>query len=449
MPKDYIIYLKEVKDKLDSISPTLCLAKWLQVSMHLQNGNNHSCHHVQTHKIDLNELKQDPSALHNTNYKKLQRKSMLEGQRPAECDYCWKIEDTTQNYSDRILKSAMEWAYPRLNEITNSSWVDNINPSYVEVSFSNVCNFKCSYCNPINSSQWLDEIETMGQYPVPKHKYIYDIIPNKDNNPYIEAFWKWLPNVYYNLNTLRITGGEPLLSKDTYKLLDFINDNPNPNLSFAINTNLNPPKNLFDKFIDKITILIGEKKIKNFKIFTSAEGKGAALEYSRFGMNYDTWINNLHKCYQSIPNFSASIMSTYNIFSITTYNEFLLDVLEINKLYRKENQSKPLLLDIPYLRHPDFLSVLILDSEDVNFVENNYQFMKKYTSVNGINSFNNYELEKLERILIMLKNRNNLNFQDQQKNFVKFVDEYDKRRNTNFLKTFPELTKMYQRWSNQ
>ena len=63
----------EMKQKLDSVSPSLCLAKWTQVTMHLQNGHTHSCHHPSTHKIPLEELQVNPSALHNTNFKKQKR----------------------------------------------------------------------------------------------------------------------------------------------------------------------------------------------------------------------------------------------------------------------------------------------------------------------------------------------------------------------------------------
>ena len=95
------------------------------------------------------------------------RQKMLEGIRPKECDYCWIAEDADTNsttHSDRITKSSEDWATPYLKEVTNKSWTENSNPSYVEVSFSNVCNFKCSYCSPEISSKWLEEINEYGGY---------------------------------------------------------------------------------------------------------------------------------------------------------------------------------------------------------------------------------------------------------------------------------------------
>ena len=44
------IYLR-VKDELDAVGPGMCAAKWTQVTLQLQSGHNHSCHHPKTHKI--------------------------------------------------------------------------------------------------------------------------------------------------------------------------------------------------------------------------------------------------------------------------------------------------------------------------------------------------------------------------------------------------------------
>ena len=134
---------EETKKNLNSVGCGMCLAKWTQVTMHLQTGFNHSCHHPSVHKIPVKEIEQNPSALHNTRFKKYKRKEMLEGGRPSECDYCWNIEDNSNTYSDRIYKSSEPWSKPHFEEIAKSDWKADFNPRYVEVSFSNTCNFKC------------------------------------------------------------------------------------------------------------------------------------------------------------------------------------------------------------------------------------------------------------------------------------------------------------------
>ncbi len=110
-------------------------------------------------------------------------------------------------------------------------------------------------------------------------------IHHKDHNPYVEAFWKWWPDLYRDLHTFRITGGEPLLSPDTWKILDYIIDHPNPNkkLNLAINSNLGIPDNLIDKFIEKVKRIEDEGRVNEFIVFTSVDAWGAQAEYIRNG----------------------------------------------------------------------------------------------------------------------------------------------------------------------
>jgi MoaA/NifB/PqqE/SkfB family radical SAM enzyme len=118
-------------------------------------------------------------------------------------------------------------------------------------------------------------------------------IKHSDQNPYVDAFWKWWPELYQKLETLRLTGGEPLLSKDVWRMLDDIEANPKPDLVFAINTNLGIPDELVDRMIAKLNSI--SKNIKEVQIFTSGEATGAQAEYIRYGLEYDKWAKNLEK----------------------------------------------------------------------------------------------------------------------------------------------------------
>ena len=462
MPRSRIIPLTEVKDEINQISPSFCAAKWKQVTMHLHNGHTHSCHHPTTHKVPIEEIALNPTALHNTKYKKQQRKLMLEGQRPEECDYCWKVEDKNNDaiFSDRFYKSASPWAYNYIRDITNKPWDHDVDPSYVEVNFGNTCNFKCSYCSPNVSSQWMDEIVRYGAYPTSgrfnslDHVRFNDQMPisNKDVNPYVDAFWKWWPKLYDSLEIFRITGGEPLLNKNTFKVLNYVIENPNPNLELGINTNLNPPDDIFEKFIEKIKIVINEGKVGKLKIYTSAEAWGKQAEYIRYGMNYDQWLSNIHRIYREIPNIEFTIMSTYNFLSLFSYQDFMKDILEIKRTYASFDKGTPMFLDTPYLRYPSHQAVFILEPkmlnriyDQVTFAYQNLEYANWYGTAHR--GFYEGEADKLRRIYDVAKD---IEVTDKtitdRIDFIKFVDEHDRRRGTDFLATFPEMADTYHKW---
>ena len=449
---------REVKDKLDKVGCGFCLAKWTQVTMHLGMGMTHSCHHPSPHKVTLEELKRNPSALHNSKTKKLRRKEMLDGKRPKECNYCWNVEDNSNSFSDRVFKSAEEWSINDYDKIVDSYWRDDFNPKYVEVSFSNTCNFKCAYCGPQFSSKWVEEIEKHGAYPTStKFNNLEQLrkkneMPYKQSefNPYVEAFWHWWPELYRDLHTFRITGGEPLLSKDTFKVLDYIieQEEPNTKLSLAVNTNLGVPDNLIDKFIEKVKILTEQNKVKEFIVYTSVEAAGPQAEYTRYGLDYKKFWDNVEKILYELPKVSINVMATFNALSVFSYDELLDKVFEIKRRYHngKRYRVSALQLDTSYLRWPSHLSVKILPHPFKELILKSakkalYYGMKEFSQENY--GFTNVEIQKIKRIYDYAVSKDNFDIEKNRKDFVKFVDELDKRRGTDFGNTFPELYKMY------
>ena len=89
MSKELFQWRKAV---LDSVSPSFCAAKWLNATIHLGHGYTHSCHLPVPHPIPLEELKDNPSAIHNTTHKKEQRAKMLTGERPEKYKREYKFQ---------------------------------------------------------------------------------------------------------------------------------------------------------------------------------------------------------------------------------------------------------------------------------------------------------------------------------------------------------------------
>lgn len=449
-----ILILKNKKDIINSISPSFCSAKWLQTTLYLQNGYNHSCHHPSPHKIPLEEIESNPAALHNSKFKKQQRAKMLKGERPSECDYCWKIEDLDKDYfSDRHYKTADYWAWDRLEEIAKSDPSNNVYPAYLEVSFSNACNMKCSYCSPEISSKWLEEIKQYGPYPIPESnqdiewykkvgRYPYK---HSDENPYVDAFWKWFPDAIKHLKVFRITGGEPLLSKDFWKIFDFIKTNPQPDLELAINTNLSTE----DILVDKLVQCINEVKglVKKIDIYTSLESTGKKAEYSRFGLDYDRWNKNIRRIL-SDTDCVVGIMTTINILSITDFNNFLDVVIGLRKDFNESDDYNRIPLSVNYLRWPGHLSVKLLPQiTRERLAAEIFVYAKPWLKTYERHRYARLYLEEwdqIQRLCDYLKLEEDVG--DRRKYFINFINEYDRRRNTNFVEIFPEYKKWYEEW---
>lgn len=446
-----------IQQELNNISPSMCYAKWSQVTMHLHNGQTHSCHHPAPHHIPLDEILNNPYALHNTLYKIENRKMMIEGKQPHECKYCWNIENLKKGHlSDRHYKSGEEWNKDIREKIIKNPLDNKFLPTYVEVSFNNTCNFSCMYCSPQISSKWLEDVKHNGSYDLGDFSY-HNLeylkeknllpIPEREENPYIDAFWKIWPELYQNLKVFRITGGEPLLSKHTWKILEYIQNNPNPELHLAINTNLGVQDRFIDKLIYILNDLVNNNKVKKFDIYTSIESFGLPAEYIRHGMNFENFIGNFEKILRHISNEHKKskivIMATYNLLSITNFRQ-LLEYIHNFRIQNSSKTWKKIWLDISYLTYPSWQSVILADHELIKIIEDDLQYMKNNSeSMVGYFGFQDTEIEKLLRVIDFAKQNLNKNTNVDKKRFYNFFQEYDKRKNLNFLNYFPKLENFY------
>ena len=440
--------------KLNAVSPTFCLAKWLQTTVTLYNGFTHSCHHPVQHKIEPEAVKKDPKALHNTPIKFYARKEMLEGIQTKECNYCWNIENLPDNHlSDRTYKSDVSWSKPYFDKVVASGLGENINPTYMEVAFENTCNFKCTYCSPDVSSRLMEEIQANGTYELSTMRlhdlnYLKQVgrfpIHRDDPNDYIDAFWKWWPELYQSLEVFRITGGEPLLSKHTWKVLDYIIENPRPDLVLAINTNMGVPRKLIDKLIEYTNKLQG--KVKRFEIYTSCEATGPQAEYIRYGMNYAEFIDNCTYFLKSTDdNIWLNFMITTNILSVSTFKPFIQWLLDLRKdvqpdpLKTKEHRVRMM---FSYIRWPQFLNLRILpDNMKAHYAKEWTDFAasnSKSLDITRSDALFSEEIDQIQRLVEFMESADD-DLEKNMKDFAMYHSQYDERRNVSFDETFPEL----------
>ena len=471
MSGEYERYLDTI-DRLDKVSPSVCLAKWLQVTIHLHIGQTHSCHHPATHAIPIDEIQENPGALHNTKFKVQQQQAMLRGERPSECQYCWNVEDISETlpedqrlYSDRIIKSNdWNWAgVHMIKPVTEKAQAGElVNPTYVEVSFSNVCNFKCGYCSPKFSSSWAHEVDFHGPYKLTSFGDFNDIeylksidefpIHHKEYNPYVEAFWRWWPDLVQDLKVFRITGGEPLLDKNTFKVMDMLaEETPKPDMELSINSNLGVPTAAIDKFIEKMKYLIDNGKIRRGVLYTSVDAHGKQAEYGRHGLDYDVWLANVDRILTEIPTLKMTVMCTGNILSITSFDRLMEDILELKLKHFSIVRDIPITIDTSVLRWPVHYNPAILPPVFADMLDSSLEFMEKHREcANGNDPFRGFfqfEIEKVRRLQETIRHSTDevhgVDVNRARRDFKLFVDEHDRRRGTCFLETFPELKDFY------
>ena len=440
----------EIKDITDQVSPTFCLAKWHHTTIYLQSGETHSCYHPAPHLIPLDEIKHNSSAIHNTVEKKLQRLKMLNGEKPDGCQYCWNIEALGSDYiSDRLDRNANIYKEGRVEEIQQEGWDYNINPEYIEISFGNECNFKCGYCHPKASSAYYKEIKEHGPYPVKNHYFGIDklTIYEEETNPYVRAWWQWWPEARKNLNILRITGGEPLLQRSTWRLLEDLDQNPLPNLELNINSNLGVKTLLVERLAEKVEKLRVENKIRTFKLFTSIDTYGSQAEYVRTGLDIKVWEKNLYTFLYKTK-YPVTFMITFNVLSVVGFKSLLENIIKWRRWYPwySEHKIHRIKFDTPYLKEPLQYDMNILPKDEfMPYMYESLKFIKENIDNESGNKFTDIEYEKFRRVVSYMETTtySESKLTEGRKDFYAWFTEHDRRRGTDFTKTFPELNNFY------
>jgi organic radical activating enzyme len=423
---------------IDPVSDSFCAAKWYNATIWLNSGETTSCHHPPSHRIDVEEIKTNPSAIHNTQHKKQMRKMMLDGERPQECNYCWKVEDFKRNnVSDRVYKTII-YKDEDVEEIANLPWDANVTPKTLEIAFSRACNFACSYCSPAFSTSWVNDIKVNGDYTklnddggrhyATKAEWAERGGKKEDENPYIQAFWKWWESdLSKNLEELRVTGGDPLMHPSVWKLMDWFADHQDSEVRLAVNSNMVPEKQ------SVITRLINaSQNIKNFEIYTSNESVGAQSEYIRDGINYDLWMSNLKQVIEQGNIKRIHMMMTINSLCLESITEFMDEMIVLRKLYGKKSPT----MSLNILRFPDFQAITAMPPE-LRFIFRDK--ISHWLDDEKRAVLHDNEIDQILRVIDYLEviGENDNNTDSFPLSFTSFYKQYDVRRKKDFVLTFP------------
>ena len=430
---------------LDPLSASFCAAKWYNATIWLGSGQTTSCHHPPAHLIDRDKVSINPRLLHNTDQKKEDRRKMIAGERPTGCEYCWKIEDMGRDaVSDRVYKSKI---YPiqSLKEAYDTPPEHDVALRTLEIAFDRTCQFACSYCNPAFSSTWVNDIKRNGPYiglvSDGRNHFTHthessQLYRYGETNPYVEAFFSWWDSeLHHTLQELRITGGEPLMSAHTWKLIDWFKENKGKSSTrLAINSNLGTQVDI-DRLLDATQSMA-------IDIYTSNEAVFMQAEYIRDGLVWADWVNNVERLLDSDQFRGIHVMCTINALCLDSLDSLLECILNWKIKYGRDAIS----FTLNILRFPSFQSPLILPDT----LKTHYKtVLETWLAQNSHSEFlHEHEINHLQRLidyLDVVKTPHSDAFEMPKllNDFKQFYTQYDQRRSKDFGTAFPNLKDWY------
>jgi MoaA/NifB/PqqE/SkfB family radical SAM enzyme len=393
----------------EKISPTFCMAKFHEATIWLYSSKIAGCHHTPLFPTGIDKL-----TFFNNPAKRSQQFLMIEGKKPSECGYCWKLEEKGLT-SDRELKSLYFKNHLDLEHYLDTGY--NFKPKALELAFQNTCNLACAYCSPSFSTEWINDIKKNGMYQnittdIKRH-YSRGI---DDNVPVdMVMFWEWFDEISSDLESIRITGGEPLLHEETFKTFEKM-ISINPNVECVIHTNLCQKSTIIDRFISFVN------KLNDVRINISNESSGEVAEFIRDGMVYNSWLDNVERLINE-TDANVSISTTVTALSLVGLDDLYRDIIKVRK-----NKSFPY-VSINFATYPVFQSFCCLSREDREFYQKKY--LNLFEEIKD--QMLDLELKSFPRLISMLEpdlvDENHINYKKDSNNFF---SQYSIRRKKSF-----------------
>jgi sulfatase maturation enzyme AslB (radical SAM superfamily) len=287
----------------------------------------------------------------------------------------------------------------QLNFQSHEELIENQTYAYFDVRISNLCNLRCVYCNPTESSSIAVE---QGAAPV-----LFSSI-QMDNN-YLELIKNNLPNIV----EMYFCGGEPLMIAENYAILDLIiEQGRNRNIALKYNSNCTQLQ-LKDK-----NILDYWKQFDTVTLNASIDSHGDTLSYIRHGSDWQTIYNNLKTIKETCGHVRiklTSVLTALNVF----YLPGLIEILLKNNIVNQEDIN---LLAVQGSGHHLRSSVLPT------------QLKQRALALYKDLSIYDFVIKELAQT----------STQEDLDKLIDFLRNNDKLRNTNCYETFKELSEIFE-----
>jgi organic radical activating enzyme len=406
---------------------TFCILPWSSIQINPNgdykvccfsgagNGGDHGLAFDENNRV-MNVMTHSILEAMNSRYHKEVRLAQSENIRHPICKVCWDRDDANSAKGQETTSLRSNRSFKQLPHLDNAITLErapiylvkdgslNEYPISLDLRFSNQCNMKCIMCSSLYSSMWVeDEIKLHGR----------SIAIEKEPWHDSPKWWDQFDMIKHRVRHIYLTGGEPFVVKGHDTLLNkLIDGGYAKDVVLEYDTNLSVINNkILDKFshFNKIVLSVSCDDIED------------QYEHIRFPGKWETMLTNLQKLKDKNIQIRhlSSCVGIYSIYSpIRLYNYF-------SKLgydtYSFRMLRAPAHFDVAFL--PDHMKKEIINTyNDSNLPEKWKNFVCGYLE-NNMDKYGEVGSFHIS-------------------NFVKYMNQLDEIRNTDWKKTFPDVVKL-------
>ena len=415
------VYIKEDQmrpDQWDKLvkSDNFCMIPWIHMHA-FPDGRAYPCclseaqHPIGTLKKNtLREIWNDAPM-------RKMRTNMLEEKPSKECTKCYE-QESSGLFSMRESTNKNFGHHINLVDATKENGtVEDFKLIYYDIRFSNLCNFSCRTCGGIFSSSWYRDEKAAGWNP--QHPQIMYAGKGEDD------MWEQMQEHIPHLEQIYFAGGEPLIMKEHWMILDELVKRKMFHVRLIYNTNFSEMK------------FKGRDVFEMWKLFdcvsvgASLDGSYARGEYIRKGQDWQQTVDNRKRMIEICPNVDFYVSSTVSMMNV-------LHITDFHREWSDMGLVRPMDWNINILQHPfryrvDVLPQHLKDQAKEKILDHIKWLMPQDQLTRATHGYKGI-------INFMMQNDST----HQLKDFFRNNNLIDKVRKENFFAVFPELEDLRQ-----
>lgn len=281
-----------------------------------------------------NGTSQNVSEIWNGEKYKDLRKKMRNGEMSEGCSHCYSLEKAGFGSMRQSLNSRFSSRAEVLNQTKDDGTLKKLELRYIDIRFSNLCNFKCRGCGPDLSSSWYEDHQKLFGYKSDKKKFT-SIATDAPH------FWSELKAMILDAEEIYFGGGEPLITREHFEVLNILIEKKLTHVRLSYNTNLSTLNYGHDDLTDLWS------KFNNVVLGLSIDDIGPRAEYFRKGTNWPVIENNIERLVNDFQQIHRYVNCTVNIHNVFYLPE-IIDWLVEKKVITAAGFMINLLLDPEY-----------------------------------------------------------------------------------------------------
>lgn len=397
------------------LNKAFCVIPWLHLHV-MPDSTVIPCCVSPYHDLYGDVSKQKVAEIWNSDRFKELRTQMIKGELPPGCKHCHDLE--TAGF--RSMRQGMNYKFEKdiptfIANTDPQGHYQEIKLKYIDIRFSNLCNFKCRGCSPALSSSWYDDHAKAFGYTPTRPKVLNVASDSPD-------FWRHFQELALDAEFIYFGGGEPLITKEHFDLLRLLIAKGRTDVDLTYNTNLSTltygNNNLIDLW----------DKFRSVTLGISIDDLGNRAEYFRSGTKWQTLVTNLETLRDRYPRIQRYVNCTVNLTNVYYLPE-LFTYLTSQRFIGPEQFNINLLLD------PDEYRIDVLPVKAKFFV---MQKLQKFVDQLLRNKCEKAAHDFRNIVSHMMKVDNSRLLPQ----FYERTRKLDELRGEAFVRTYPELSKL-------